>query len=59
MTFATVAFARKLAMDGLNAVAIYHECQAKQWPITLIEAERIYADCELHRVVVRQILASS
>ena len=49
-TFATVSYARKLAMDGNSANYIYEKLLAEGWGIAKIEADRIVAECAAHRV---------
>ena len=49
MTYATAAYARKLAMEGYSGTYIYEKLVDEGWLITREEAEQVLADCNRHR----------
>lgn len=55
-TVAAIAFARKLAMEGLSPSRIWAEAWDAGWPVTPSDAVMIWEQCQQHNAAFRKAM---
>ena len=55
-TVAAIAYARKLAMEGLSPSRIWSKAWDAGWPVTPADAVMIWEQCQKHNEAVRKAM---
>ena len=55
-TVAAIAYARKLAMEGLSPSLICYEALDAGWPVTPADALMVWEQCQQHNEAVKKAM---